>query len=97
MDSKEQRRQIIVSSQKAVDELIKVIEDEIITGKEDDLSADKLKNAAATKKLAIFDAFDIVERIDEENKKLMIDESDVGKIEEKETKKGGFAEQHARK
>ena len=33
---------------------------------EDDLAADKLKNAAATKKLAIFDAFEILKRIQEE-------------------------------
>ena len=31
--------------------------------KNDDVSADRLKNAAATKKLAIFDAFEILNRI----------------------------------
>lgn len=30
------------------------------------MSADRLKNAAATKKLAIFDAFEILQRIEEE-------------------------------
>lgn len=30
------------------------------------MSADRLKNAAATKKLAIFDAFEILHRIEEE-------------------------------
>jgi len=30
------------------------------------LAADRLKNAAATKKLAIFDAFEILKRIEEE-------------------------------
>ena len=34
------------------------------------LAADRLKNAAATKKLAIFDAFEILKRIDEERDKL---------------------------
>jgi len=32
----------------------------------DDVSADRLKNAAATKKLAIFDAFEILNRMEEE-------------------------------
>ena len=30
------------------------------------MAADRLKNAAATKKLAIFDAFEILQRIEEE-------------------------------
>ena len=43
----------------------------IITGDpEDELAADRLKNAAATKKLAIFDAFDILKRIEEEEDKI---------------------------
>ena len=32
------------------------------------ISADRLKNAAATKKLAIFDAFEILNRIKEEER-----------------------------
>tara|TARA_R110000764_G_scaffold12282_2_gene36201 strand:+ start:297 stop:503 length:207 start_codon:yes stop_codon:yes gene_type:complete len=36
----------------------------------EDISADRLKNAAATKKLAIFDAFEILNRIEEEEKLL---------------------------
>jgi len=34
------------------------------------VSADRLKNAAATKKLAIFDAFEILQRIEEEKEML---------------------------
>jgi len=34
------------------------------------VSADRLKNAAATKKLAIFDAFEILHRIEEEENLL---------------------------
>jgi hypothetical protein len=49
-----------------VAELIKVAEEAIVTDSEDDLSADKLKNAAASKKLAIFDAFEILSRIQAE-------------------------------
>jgi len=39
---------------------------EAIVDSDDDISADRLKNAAATKKLAIFDAFEILQRIQEE-------------------------------
>ncbi len=34
------------------------------------MSADRLKNAAATKKLAIFDAFEILKRLEEEESLL---------------------------
>jgi len=53
---------IIQAGQKAVEELIKVAKEKIVDS-DDDLSADRLKNAAATKKLAIFDAFEILTRI----------------------------------
>jgi len=66
MDIKETKKLIIQAGRKAVDELIKVAEEKIITNTEDDVSADRLKNAAATKKLAIFDAFEILNRIQEE-------------------------------
>tara|TARA_R100000278_G_scaffold53381_1_gene44750 strand:+ start:203 stop:409 length:207 start_codon:yes stop_codon:yes gene_type:complete len=39
---------------------------EAIVDSGDDITADRLKNAAATKKLAIFDAFEILNRIQEE-------------------------------
>tara|TARA_R110001632_G_scaffold6118_2_gene24821 strand:- start:518 stop:772 length:255 start_codon:yes stop_codon:yes gene_type:complete len=53
---------IIQAGQKAVEELIKVAKEKIVDS-DDDVSADRLKNAAATKKLAIFDAFEILTRI----------------------------------
>ena len=53
----------------AVEELIKVAKEPIIDFGPD-ISADRLKNAAATKKLAIFDAFEILNRIEEENNML---------------------------
>ncbi len=53
----------------AVEELIKVAKEAIVDSKED-ISADRLKNAAATKKLAIFDAFEILNRIQEEENLL---------------------------
>ena len=66
MSSKETRKNIIQAGRKAVDELIKVAEEKIITHTDDDVSADRLKNAAATKKLCIMDAFEILQRIEEE-------------------------------
>ena len=70
MTTKETKRSIIQAGRKAVEELIKVAEEKIITNTEDDVSADRLKNAAATKKLAIFDAFEILTRIEEEERIL---------------------------
>lgn len=61
---------IIQAGHKAVLELIKVAEEAILDNGDDDLSADKLKNAAATKKLAIFDAFEILARIEDETKMI---------------------------
>ena len=66
--------------------MIKVAKEAIVDS-DDDLSADKLKNAAATKKLAIFDAFEILSKIEEENN--MIDKSNV---ETKAASFKGFAE-----
>jgi len=62
MNMKETKKKIIQAGQKAVEELIKVAQEKIVDS-EDDISADRLKNAAATKKLAIFDAFEILTRI----------------------------------
>ena len=47
-------------------EVAYVAEEKIITHTGDDVSADRLKNAAATKKLCIMDAFEILQRIEEE-------------------------------
>ena len=62
MNTKETKKKIIHAGQKAVEELIKVAKEKIVDS-DDDVSADRLKNAAATKKLAIFDAFEILNRI----------------------------------
>jgi hypothetical protein len=70
-DNKEIKLRIIEAGYAAVERLIKVAEEEIIKpGEEDELAADKLKNAAATKKLAIFDAFDILNRITSEKEEI---------------------------
>jgi hypothetical protein len=77
MNIKETKQAIIQSGHKAVLELIKVAEEAIIGNNEDDLSADKLKNAAGAKKLAIFDAFEILNRIQEEEKLLVEGEKET--------------------
>lgn len=73
MNIKETKKNIIQAGQKAVEELIKVAREKIVDS-DDDISADRLKNAAATKKLAIFDAFEILSRIEHEEQ-LLNDES----------------------
>jgi hypothetical protein len=77
MNIKETKQSIIAAGHKAVLELIKVAEEAILNNGDDDLSADKLKNAAATKKLAIFDAFEILTRIEEEEKMLLDGDRDT--------------------
>ena len=86
MNIQEKKENIIQAGYKAVEELVKVAKEPIVDS-DDDISADRLKNAAATKKLAIFDAFEILNRINEEENML------EGKVEEKkETTFKGFAE-----
>ena len=91
MNIKETKKSIILAGHKAVEELIKVAEEKIITNTEDDVSADRLKNAAATKKLAIFDAFEILNRIQEEERIL-----DNKPVEEKKEAFKGFAERRSK-
>jgi ASC-1-like (ASCH) protein len=87
MNIKETKKNIIQAGQVAVEELIKVAKEAIIDST-DDISADRLKNAAATKKLAIFDAFEILTRIKEEEE--MLEDKPKEVKEEKSFK--GFAE-----
>jgi SHS2 domain-containing protein len=91
MNIKETKRNIIQAGQKAVEELIKVAKEAIVDS-DDDLSADKLKNAAATKKLAIFDAFEILNRIQAEEDIL----NEKPKEDLKENVYKGFAEKRAK-
>ena len=93
MKSKETKLKIIEAGHRAVEQLIKVAKEAIIKhDPEDDLSADRLKNAAATKKLAIFDAFEILNRIKEEEDML----NDKPKEEKKKEAFGGFAERRSK-
>ena len=80
MDIREIKISIIEAGEKAVKQLIKVAKAEIIK-----------VDAAATKKLAIFDAFEILKRIEEE--KAMLD----GNVAEKKTNTPkGFAESRSK-
>ena len=93
MDSKELREEIIKAGRKAVKQLIKVAQEEIIKpDPEDELAADRLKNAAATKKLAIFDAFEILKRIDTEEDNLKIESQGPKRTDTKQ----GFAERRSK-
>jgi len=91
MNIKETKKRIIQAGQKAVDELIKVAKEAIVDSG-DDITADRLKNAAATKKLAIFDAFEILNRIQDEENLLEGKEPK----EKKEVAFKGFAEGRSR-
>ena len=87
MNIKETKKTIILAGQVAVEELIKVAKEAIVDSG-DDITADRLKNAAATKKLCIFDAFEILTRIQAEED--LLNEKPKEIKEEKSFK--GFAE-----
>jgi len=72
--NKETKLRIIEAGKKAIDELIKIGAEPILSGGLEDPEPEKLKQAAATKKLAIFDAFEILNRIEEEER--MLEEGD---------------------
>ena len=92
MNIKDTKKLIIQAGHRAVEELINVAKEKIITNTEDDVSADRLKNAAATKKLAIFDAFEILNRIQEEQDML----DGKTKEDKKDTAFSGFAEKRSK-
>jgi ASC-1-like (ASCH) protein len=91
MNVKETKQNIIHAGHIAVEELIKVAKEAIIDS-DDDISADRLKNAAATKKLAIFDAFEILNRIKEEED--ILNEKPKEEVQTKAF--GGFAERRSK-
>lgn len=95
-ETQELRLKVIRSGKKAVLHLISVAEEEIISNGDDEdsnnISADRLKNAAATKKVAVFDAFDILDRVDYEMARI----SGEGSSNIKESSLGGFAERKSK-
>ena len=92
MKSEELKVKIIEAGRKAVEQLINVPKEDIIKPEpEDELAADRLKNAAATKKLAIFDAFEILTRIENESAML-----NGNTLEKKSNTPKGFAESRSK-
>ena len=90
MTTKETKKNIIQAGRVAVKELIKVAKEPIIDFGPD-ISADRLKNAAATKKLAIFDALEILNRIEQEQAIL-----ENKPIQDEKKAFSGFAEKRSR-
>lgn len=97
-DIKKLKLKIIESGYKAVQHLIEVAEEKIVQksiaadGEVTELAADRLKNAAATKKIAIFDAFEILNRIELERESLDAIDKGPSKVDTKQ----GFAERRSR-
>ena len=81
--------EILEAAKIAIDELIKVLKEPIITHAEDDISADKLKNAASAKKLAFEDALSMLAEIEDEENRDASPTVTAGT--------GGFAEGRAKK
>lgn len=99
-DIKVVKQRIIDAGYKAIDELIKIAGEKVLVEyiesdeESSKISADKMKNAASAKKTALFDAFEILERIKIEEDSLVDNKSE----EEKKAKKlgkNGFAEERA--
>jgi capsule polysaccharide export protein KpsE/RkpR len=91
--SREIKQKIIDAGHQAVEQLIKVAKEDIIKYEaEDEIAADRLKNAAATKKLAIFDAFEILSRIEAEQEAI----NSIDKGLDKTSTKQGFAERRSK-
>lgn len=83
--------ELINAAKIAVDELIKVLREPIITHAEDDISADKLKNAASAKRLAFEDALYMLGKIDEEENR-----DNQPAVAQVDFGKSGFAEVRAK-
>jgi len=89
--SNEIKLKIIEAGYEAVQQLIKVAKEKIIKpDPEDELAADRLKNAAATKKLAIQDAFEILNRIEIEKENIELANTKHNNITQ------GFAERRSK-
>ena len=82
-DVRKIKEDLIVSGKEAAQDLMRVAKEKIVVKGKDPLAADKLKNAAAAKKMAIFDAFDILDRIQLEENKLMEEDGEVVKSKPK--------------
>ena len=93
MDTKEIKEELIEAGEKAVKQLIKVAKEDIIKYEsEDPLAADRLKNAAATKKLCIMDAFEILKKNRRREEQCL----DGNVAEKKNNTPKGFAESRSK-
>ncbi len=92
MKSNDIKLKIIEAGYEAVNQLIKVAKEKIIKPDPDDeLAADRLKNAAATKKLAINDAFEILNKIEIEKENIELSNKNLTKKTNQ-----GFAERNSK-
>jgi len=93
MSNREIKLKIIAAGHRAIEELVKIAQEPILGGNEDgDIAADKIKNAAATKRLAIFDAFEILNKIESEKEALDFADKGISKVDSKQ----GFAERRSK-
>jgi len=76
-DVRKIKEDLIESGKEAAQDLMRVAKEKIVVKGKDPLAADKLKNAAAAKKMAIFDAFEILDRIQIEENKLIEEDEGV--------------------
>lgn len=61
------RKEVVDAGKDAVRELIKIAKERVeINGDDISLAADRLKNAAAAKKVAVFDALEILDKLQEQ-------------------------------
>jgi hypothetical protein len=96
----ELEEQLFDAAEKAVAELIKVAKATIIKPKgfdvNDEVAVDKMKNAAAAKKAAMFDAWDIIDKTRERKKLKEGDPEEEEKQEKKKPTNVSFAESRAK-
>ena len=93
MSNREIKLKIIAAGHRAIEEQVKIAQEPILgSGDDGDIAADKLKNAAATKRLAIFDAFEILNKIESEREALEFADRGITKAESKQ----GFAERRSK-
>jgi hypothetical protein len=89
--SRELREDMCQAGRAAASELIIVAKASIFSGVtdddlvvKDDLSSEKMKIAAQAKRVAIFDGFDILDRVDKEEEKMKSEDEKVKEPKDKE-------------
>jgi len=90
-DLRKKRERLLKAAEKGIDELINILESPI-GSLDGDLAADKMKNAAAAKRLAFEDALSILQGIEDERTKI-----EEGPVTEVTLGASGFAEGRSKK